>query len=47
MIGVPNEDLGEEVKAVVQVVPGVEPGAELEQELLTFCDWGASKSRIV
>jgi long-chain acyl-CoA synthetase len=37
VIGVPNEDLGEEVKAVVQVVPGVEPGPELEQELLGFC----------
>ena len=37
VIGVPNEDLGEEVKAVVQVVPGVEPGPELEQELLAFC----------
>ena len=37
VIGVPNEDLGEEVKAVVQVVDGVEPGPELEQELLAFC----------
>ena len=37
VIGVPNEDLGEEVKAVVQVVPGVEPGPELEEELLAFC----------
>ena len=37
VIGVPNEDLGEEVKAVVQVVDGVEPGPELEQELQAFC----------
>jgi acyl-CoA synthetase (AMP-forming)/AMP-acid ligase II len=37
VFGVPNEDLGEEVKAVVQVVDGVEPGAELEQELIAFC----------
>ena len=37
VIGVPNEDLGEEVKAVVQVVDGIEPGPELEQELLAFC----------
>jgi long-chain acyl-CoA synthetase len=37
VIGVPNEDLGEEVKAVIQVMDGVEPGPELEQELLTFC----------
>jgi long-chain acyl-CoA synthetase len=37
VIGVPNEDLGEEVKAVVQPVDGVTPGPELEQELLEFC----------
>ena len=37
VIGVPNEDLGEEVKAVVQPVPGVEPGPELERELIGFC----------
>ena len=37
VIGVPNEDLGEEVKAVVQVMDGIEPGPALEQELLSFC----------
>jgi long-chain acyl-CoA synthetase len=37
VIGVPNEDLGEEVKAVVQPVPGVEPGPQLEKELIDFC----------
>ena len=37
VIGVPNEDLGEEVKAVVQVVPGAEAGPELERELIAFC----------
>ena len=37
VIGVPNEDLGEEVKAVVQPVAGVEPGPELERELIAFC----------
>ena len=37
VIGVPNEDLGEEVKAVVQPAPGVEPGPELERELIAFC----------
>ena len=37
VIGVPNEDLGEEVKAVVQPIEGVEPGPELERELLAFC----------
>jgi long-chain acyl-CoA synthetase len=37
VIGVPNEDLGEEVKAVVQPIEGVETGPALERELLTFC----------
>ena len=37
VIGVPNEDLGEEVKAVVQPAPGGEPGADLERELIAFC----------
>jgi long-chain acyl-CoA synthetase len=37
VIGVPNVDLGEEVKAVVQTIDGVEPGPELERELLAFC----------
>ena len=37
VIGVPNEDLGEEVKAVVQPADGVEPGPELELELIAFC----------
>jgi long-chain acyl-CoA synthetase len=37
VFGVPNADLGEEVKAVVQAMPGVEPGPELECELIAFC----------
>ena len=37
VIGVPNEDLGEEVKAVVQLMPDVEPSAETAQELIQFC----------
>ena len=37
VVGVPNDDLGEEVKAVVQVAPGVEPGPEVERELIQFC----------
>jgi acyl-coenzyme A synthetase/AMP-(fatty) acid ligase len=37
VIGVPNEDFGEEVKAVVQLVDGVEPGPDLERELIQFC----------
>src|SRR5579872_1269908 len=37
VFGVPNEDLGEEVKAVVQAMPGVEVGPALEAELIAFC----------
>lgn len=37
VIGVPDEDLGEEVKAVVQPMDGVTPGPELERELQVFC----------
>ena len=37
VFGVPNEDLGEEVKAVVQAMPGYEPNGDLEQELIAFC----------
>jgi long-chain acyl-CoA synthetase len=37
VIGVPNDDLGEEVKAVVQPMPDVPAGSELERELIAFC----------
>ena len=37
VIGVPNEDLGEEVKGVVQPKNMIEAGPELEKELITFC----------
>ena len=37
VIGVPNEDLGEEVKAVVQPVEGVAGDDALERELIAFC----------
>ena len=37
VIGVPNEDFGEEVKAVVQPVDMAEAGPDLERELLAFC----------
>ncbi|MGH8995555.1 MAG: AMP-binding enzyme, partial [Acidimicrobiales bacterium] len=36
-IGVPNKEWGEEVKAVVTLVPGTIGSAELEQELIEFC----------
>jgi len=37
VFGVPNEDLGEEVKAAVQLMPGVAPGQEIAEELIAFC----------
>jgi long-chain acyl-CoA synthetase len=37
VFGVPNVDLGEEVKAVIQPITDVAPGDELAQELMNFC----------
>ena len=37
VIGVPNEDFGEEVKAIVQPANWSDAGPELEAELLEFC----------
>ena len=37
VIGVPNDDLGEEVKALVQPADGVVPSPELEATLLAWC----------
>jgi long-chain acyl-CoA synthetase len=37
VFGVPNDEYGEEVKAVVQPVEGVQAAAELEAELIDYC----------
>jgi long-chain acyl-CoA synthetase len=37
VFGVPNADLGEEVKAAIQLMPGNLPSADLEAELIAFC----------
>jgi long-chain acyl-CoA synthetase len=37
VFGVPNLDLGEEIKAVVQPVDMADAGPELERELIAFC----------
>ncbi|MEE4381680.1 MAG: AMP-binding protein [Pseudomonadales bacterium] len=46
VFGVPNEDLGEEVKAVVQPVAGVEADAALTEELLAFCREHLSRQKV-
>ena len=37
VFGIPNVDLGEEVKAVVQLMPQFAPSPELAEELIAFC----------
>ncbi len=37
VFGIPNEDWGEEVKAVIEPAPGVEAGPALADEILAFC----------
>ena len=46
VFGVPNQDLGEEVKAVVQPMPGVDPDEALVQELLAFCGEHLSRQKV-
>jgi long-chain acyl-CoA synthetase len=37
VIGVPDAEWGESIKAIVQLAPGITPNAELEDELIEFC----------
>ncbi len=37
VFGVPNEDLGEEVEAVIQLMPGYTPDDLLAEELMVYC----------
>jgi long-chain acyl-CoA synthetase len=37
VFGIPEPEMGEEVKAVVQPAPGYEPGPALEAEIIAFC----------
>jgi long-chain acyl-CoA synthetase len=43
VFGVPDEEMGEQVKAVVQPVAGVEPGPALAEELIAFCQQHLAK----
>jgi len=46
VFGVPNPDLGEEVKAVVQPMPDVVPDAALAEELIAFCAKSLSRQKV-
>jgi len=46
VVGVPNEDLGEEVKAIVQVMPDVHADDALTEELLAFCREHLSRQKV-
>ena len=45
VFGVPNADLGEEVKAVVQLISGCLPSQEMAEELMAFCGANLSKQK--
>ena len=46
VFGVPNADLGEEVKAVVQLMPGVPATQQTVDELLAFCGQHLSRQKV-
>jgi long-chain acyl-CoA synthetase len=46
VFGVPNADLGEEVKAVVQPMPGILPCPDLAEELISFCSQSLSRQKV-
>jgi len=46
VFGVPNEDLGEEVKAVVQLVSEIDPGPEIEAELIACCGQHLARHKV-
>src|SRR5690348_7852923 len=46
VFGVPNADLGEEVKAVVQLMPDVHPDPEVAEELIAFCGQHLARQKV-
>jgi long-chain acyl-CoA synthetase len=45
VFGIPNDDWGEEVKAVVEPIEGVEPGEALTAEILGWCEGRLAKMK--
>jgi len=43
VFGIPHEDWGEEVKAVIEPAAGIEPGPALAEEILAFCQERVAK----
>ena len=46
VFGVPNDDLGEEVKAAIQLMPGVDPGPAVAAELIAFCGEHLARQKV-
>jgi long-chain acyl-CoA synthetase len=46
VFGIPNADLGEEVKAAIQLMPGMDPGPDIEAELLAFCGQHLARQKV-
>jgi long-chain acyl-CoA synthetase len=46
VFGVPNADLGEEVKAVVQLMPGIDAGPAMAEELIAFCGQHLARQKV-
>jgi long-chain acyl-CoA synthetase len=46
VFGVPNADLGEEVKAVVQLMPDVDPDPAVAAELISFCGQHLARQKV-
>jgi len=46
VFGIPHEEWGEEVKAVVELRSGVEPGEQLVEDIKSFCAGKLAKYKI-
>jgi long-chain acyl-CoA synthetase len=46
VFGIPNPDLGEEVKAAIQLMPDIDPSPEIAAELIAFCGQHLARQKI-